>query len=133
MIIPLDLSGPISEYNVINPIVFRQEVFIMKPYKRHVFVCQGKRCAAKGSEGLLEALKERIKSEGLKDVRVSKSGCLKVCKETDTEGEYSPAIVIYPEGVWYRNVVEADLSEIIEKHLKKGEIVERLLHYKLSV
>lgn len=103
----------------------------MKPYRLHIFVCQGKRCAAKGSEELLDTLKDRIKSEEIKDVKVSKSGCMKVCKETDTEGEYSPAVVIYPEGVWYRKVTVADLDDIIDKHVKKGEVVERLLHYRM--
>ncbi|MBI2412239.1 MAG: (2Fe-2S) ferredoxin domain-containing protein [Deltaproteobacteria bacterium] len=103
----------------------------MKPYRLHIFVCQGKRCAAKGSEELLDTLKDRIKREEIKDVKVSKSGCMKVCKETETEGEYSPAVVIYPEGIWYRKVTVADLDDIIEKHVKKGEVVERLLHYRM--
>jgi (2Fe-2S) ferredoxin len=104
----------------------------MKPYRMHIFVCQGKRCAAKGSEGVLDALKKRIKAEGIKDVRVSKSGCLKLCKETDIEGELCPALLVYPEGVWYRLVAENDLDEIIEGHVKKGAPVRRLLHFNLS-
>lgn len=105
----------------------------MNPYRLHVFVCLGKRCQAKGSEDFLEDFKERVKKEGLKgEVRVSRSGCLQVCKETEMEGEYSPAMVIYPEGVWYRNISHADIDDIVEKHLKKGEIVERLVHFKLS-
>ncbi len=103
----------------------------MKPYRLHIFVCQGKRCAARGSEDILDALKERIKSEDIKDVKVSKSGCLKVCKETDTEGEYSPAVVVYPEGVWYRNFKVTDIDELISRHVKKGEVIERLLHYRM--
>ncbi len=100
----------------------------MKPYRLHVFVCQGKRCAAKGSEDVLHEFKEAVKKNNLSDVRVSKSGCLKMCKETSTEAEYSPAVVIYPEGTWYRNVTKRDVDEIVEKHLKSNTIVERL-HY----
>lgn len=103
----------------------------MKPYRLHFFVCQGKRCMARGSEELLDALKKGVKDAGLKDVRVSKSGCLKMCKETATEGEYSPAIVVYPQGIWYKNVKAGDVAEIIERHAVKGEIVERLLYYRL--
>jgi (2Fe-2S) ferredoxin len=36
-------------------------------------------------------------------------------------------MVIYPEGVWYTYYTNADVDEIIERHLKKGERVERLL------
>lgn len=104
----------------------------MKPYKRHLFVCLGKRCSAKGSEELLETVKERVKAELKGEVKVSRSGCLSVCKETDKEGEHCPVFVVYPEGVWYKNVTKDDLDEIIEKHLKGGIVVERLVHFRLG-
>jgi (2Fe-2S) ferredoxin len=105
----------------------------MKPYRLHVFVCEGKRCAARGSEAIYEDMKAKVKGSSLKgEVKVSRSGCLSVCKETDEEGQFSPAIVIYPEGTWYRNVAASDVDEIIEKHLRNGEIIERLLHYRLG-
>jgi (2Fe-2S) ferredoxin len=62
-------------------------------------------------------------------VLVSRSGCLGVCKETETEGEYSPVMVVYPEGVWYRNVTGSGLDEIINSHLKEGKPVEKFLHF----
>ncbi|CAN5598705.1 hypothetical protein BH24ACI2_BH24ACI2_07180 [soil metagenome] len=34
--------------------------------------------------------------------------------------------LIYPEDVWYAQVRARDVAEISEKHLIKGEIVERL-------
>ncbi|MFQ5737089.1 MAG: ferredoxin [Thermodesulfobacteriota bacterium] len=104
----------------------------MKPYRLHVFVCQGKRCLAKGSEGILEEIKGRVKAEGVKDVKVSRSGCMKACKDTDIKGEHSPFIVVYPEGVWYGNVNGAALDEIMESHIKKGEVVERLVYFRLG-
>lgn len=104
----------------------------MKPYRLHLFVCQGKRCAARGSEAVYEDLKGKVKALGLKsEVKVSRSGCLSVCKETQEEGLYSPAVVVYPEGTWYRNVALSDVDEIIEKHIMKGEAVERLVHFRL--
>jgi (2Fe-2S) ferredoxin len=102
----------------------------VQPYRIHIFVCLGKRCAKKGSEALLDELKELVKEGGLKEqVRVSRSGCVKSCKETDEEGEYSPIVLVYPLGVWYKNVGSADLPEILESHMEKGEPVKRLLHF----
>lgn len=102
----------------------------MKPYSHHIFVCLGKRCVKKGSEALLDALKELVKKEGLKEqVRISRSGCVKSCKETDTEGEYSPMVLVYPDSVWYKNVVIKDLPDILASHIDKNEPLTRLVHF----
>jgi len=104
----------------------------MKPYKLHIFVCQGKNCSAKGSERLLEVLRDRLEAEGLAgDIKTSKSGCLSVCKETDPKAGLCPAMVIYPEGVWYHKLAEDDMADIVEMHIKNGRLVERLLHHRM--
>jgi (2Fe-2S) ferredoxin len=36
-------------------------------------------------------------------------------------------MVIYPEGVWYTYSSIEDVEEIIQRHLLKGERVERLM------
>lgn len=97
-------------------------------FAAHVFVCCNRRpdghrrgsCAAKGSEHLKDYMKARAKELGLGDVRVNMSGCLDRC-------EFGPAMVIYPEGVWYHPQNEADVDEILDTHLKGGGRVERLL------
>ena len=38
-----------------------------------------------------------------------------------------PVAVVYPEGTWYTFVDESDIDEIVESHLKNGQVVERLL------
>jgi (2Fe-2S) ferredoxin len=54
-------------------------------------------------------------------MRSNKSGCLHRCSE-------GPAVVIYPEGVWYRVAeVERDVDEIVREHIVGGGRVERLL------
>ena len=57
----------------------------------------------------------------LKDVvRANKAGCLDHCA-------LGPSVVIYPEGVWYTVKTESDVTEIMERHVIKGEVVTRLL------
>lgn len=66
--------------------------------------------------------KARIKEldlNGAGKIRINKSGCLDRCSE-------GPCVVVYPEGVWYTYVDVQDIDEIIDRHLIKGEIVERL-------
>ncbi len=52
-------------------------------------------------------------------VRISRSGCLGRCDD-------GPVLVIYPDAVWYSCVDEADIDEIIDKHIVNGIIVDRL-------
>jgi (2Fe-2S) ferredoxin len=52
-------------------------------------------------------------------VRINVAGCLDRCEE-------GPVIVVYPEEVWYTYVDQHDIDEIIDEHLVKGKVVERL-------
>lgn len=94
----------------------------MEIYRAHVLVCKGTGCTASGSEAVYEALEKEIEKRGLaKEVRVVQTGCLGLC-------ELGPNILIYPEGSYYCRVKAEDIPEIVEEHLIKGRIVERLLY-----
>jgi (2Fe-2S) ferredoxin len=97
-------------------------------YRAHVFCCVNERpeghprgcCKRKGAEKLRNYLKARAKELGLDDMRINQSGCLERC-------ELGPTMVIYPEGVWYSYATIEDAEEILQRHLLKGERVERLM------
>jgi (2Fe-2S) ferredoxin len=38
-----------------------------------------------------------------------------------------PVAVVYPEGVWYSFVDNSDIDEIVQSHLRDGQVVERLV------
>lgn len=96
-------------------------------YRCHVFCCTNERpaghprgcCKDKGGDKLHNYMKVRAKEMGLEGVRINKSGCLDRC-------DLGPVMVVYPEGVWYSAPTQADIDEILEKHVKGGQIVERL-------
>ncbi len=101
----------------------------MDGLKHHIFICINQRppddprgcCAANGSVELHACFKREVRRLGLKGlVRANKAGCLDHCKD-------GPSLVIYPEGVWYRVRNETDVVEIMERHVVKGQLVERLL------
>lgn len=98
-------------------------------YKHHIFFCLNERkngeacCALQGAQAAFDHCKTRIKEMGLSgpgQVRVNKAGCLDRCAG-------GPVAVVYPEGTWYSFVDNNDIDEIIESHLKKGQVVERLV------
>ncbi len=98
-------------------------------YTRHIFFCLNERkngeecCAQHRAQEGFDRCKQQVKAAGLAGagkVRVNKAGCLDRCAA-------GPVAVVYPEGVWYTYVDEQDIDEIVESHLKNGQVVERLL------
>ncbi len=70
---------------------------------------------------LRSALKKEIKRLGLKaNVRANDSGCLDLCKQ-------GPAVVIYPQAIWYGGVTTEDAERIIQQTVVEGQILEDLL------
>jgi len=99
--------------------------------QRHVFVCTGKSCTGNDSVAVKDAFERELKSRGLQYGKVSK-GCSPdgsvVLTECGSVGfcAVGPAVMVYPDGVWYAQVRASDVTEIIEEHLINNRPVERL-------
>ncbi len=96
-------------------------------YRIHVFCCINVRpknhprgsCGRNGSAKLRDYMKVKAREIGVEGIRINASGCLDRC-------ELGPAMVIYPEGTWYRYDNEADIDEILHSHIVNGQTVDRL-------
>jgi (2Fe-2S) ferredoxin/predicted O-methyltransferase YrrM len=98
----------------------------MEPFRYHAFVCTQTKpegvtsCSASGSKRVLDALNREVQSQGLEnEVQITTCGCLGLCDQ-------GPIVIIYPDGVWYRQVTPADVPEIVSSHLAAGNVVARL-------
>jgi (2Fe-2S) ferredoxin len=100
----------------------------MPHFEKHVFICTNRRepgnpkgcCAEKNSEAIREVFKQELHDRKLKGrIRANAAGCLDQCAK-------GPAVVVYPEQVWYTVPTVEDAREIVEKHLVGGVPVERL-------
>lgn len=90
--------------------------------RAHVLVCAGTGCSSSGSKQILPVLAEELKNKKLdKEIKIVETGCHGLC-------EMGPLVIVYPEGVFYCRVAESDVAEIVESHLLKGRVVERLLY-----
>lgn len=94
----------------------------MDLFRAHVLVCGGTGCSSSGSAELIKRFEEQIAKNGLdkevKVVRTAASAC----------AEAGPVVIVYPEGTFYSRVTVDDIPEIVEEHLLKGRIVERLVY-----
>jgi (2Fe-2S) ferredoxin len=97
-------------------------------FQRHIFFCTNLRegepsCAEHNAGAAQKHCKQAVKAAGLSGpgkVRVNGAGCLDRCAG-------GPVCVVYPDAVWYTYVDEHDIDEIVDSHLKNGQVVERLL------
>lgn len=88
--------------------------------EKHILVCRGTGCTSSKSPEIIENFRKIIDEKGIKNVRVIQTGCFGLCAK-------GPIVIIRPEDTFYAMVTPDDCREIIEKHIEKGEIVERLL------
>lgn len=95
---------------------------LQNPGYKQILLCAGTGCTSSGAVKLVNKLNEEIAKHNLGDkITVKITGCHGFC-------EQGPIVIIEPEKVFYRQVLEADIEEIVNVHLVKGEIVERLLY-----
>lgn len=93
----------------------------MSKVRSHIMVCGGTGCIASQSDEIIENLNASLKEVGYdKEIDVVKTGCFGFCGQ-------GPIIKIHPDNVFYVKVKPDDCGEIINEHIVKGRIVDRLL------
>ncbi len=90
--------------------------------RAHVLICGGTGCTSSGSLDIQKAFAENIEKNGLaEEVKVVQTGSFGLCA-------LGPVVIVYPDGTFYSRVTAEDVKEIVEEHLLKGRIVERLVY-----
>jgi NADH-quinone oxidoreductase subunit F len=88
-----------------------------------ILVCQSTGCESSKSDKITQALQSQIKDLGLsKNVEVKFTGCHGFCQQ-------GPIVVVEPEGIFYTQVKEEDVPEILKSHVMEGKYVERLFYH----
>ena len=91
-------------------------------YQSYVLICGGTACFSGGGDKIVDEFKAQLKAQGLDtSVQVVATGCLGFC-------EQGPIVKILPQGTFYVQVKPEDVKEIINEHLVKGRVVQRLCY-----
>ncbi len=101
------------------------------PSTARIFVCTNQKSGV--GEEVAKALKKELKMQGLKKifsgglkqrVRVQTCNCLDRCQHCK-KGP-GAALVVYPAGTEYGDVLPADAAELLARHLGEGRPLKRL-------
>ena len=100
----------------------RSKVVLREGYNDvRIVVSMGTCGIAAGARPVLSAFVEGVSKEGLSEkVTVSQTGCIGVC-------QYEPVVEIFEAGkdkVTYVKMTPEKAAEVIEKHLKGGNVVQ---------
>ena len=110
---------------------------LLSAQKRRIYVCAGTACVAGGALDIyaefkrllkeadipcLVKLEEDIEESARCGVALKKSGCPGFCQK-------GPLVRIDPEGWLYTKVRPEDCADIVERSIKGGEVLERLLYH----
>ena len=100
----------------------------MQKPETHIFVCASTRlngivkgaCQNKSSHNLVAMFSEEVMDRDLEgEIMVTATGCVGIC-------EKGPVVMIYPQQIWYGEVTEGDIEDILDA-VEAGETVDRLL------
>ena len=90
--------------------------------RSYVMICGGTGCTSSNSKAIQEEFKKKIREFDLdEEIQIVQTGCFGLCA-------LGPVVIVYPDGTFYSRVTPEDVSEIVESHLLKGHIVERLVY-----
>jgi len=94
----------------------------MNLVRNHILVCGGTGCVAAKSLQIIDEFNAHLKKHGLEnEAKVILTGCFGLCA-------LGPIVVVYPEGSFYSEIKVEDVAEIVEEHILKGRVVQRLLY-----
>jgi NADH:ubiquinone oxidoreductase subunit F (NADH-binding)/(2Fe-2S) ferredoxin len=94
------------------------------PDRLEIVVCHGSGCMANGSPKVTDALRAALDEAGIEAKvmpGIKTTGCQGFCSR-------GPLVLIRPQGLFYQQVKPKDAQEIVDRTIKEGEPIERLLY-----
>ncbi len=89
--------------------------------RTQVLICGGTGCLSSKAKEIEARFEKRVEELGIQDeVGIVLTGCFGLC-------EKGPIVIVYPDETFYSKVKVDDVDDIVNEHIYKGRIVERLV------
>ena len=86
----------------------------LRGMKHHVLICNGGTCLRHGGDDVTMAVREEIARLGLDDIiHTTRTRCNGRCQD-------ACVMIVYPQGVWYRQMTPERAKEVVRAHLDEG-------------
>lgn len=89
--------------------------------QHHILICHGSSCKKNKAEEITASIRDEIKSQEMASILVTRTECLKRCSDACNA-------VIYPAGVWYKEMTPGAGRKLIRK-LVKGKLMKKHISY----
>lgn len=103
---------------------FDAEWSALPPYRYRLLLCNGARCARRGSGRLWKQLAELLAQQGLLE---TPQGALLVKTHCQFPCNHGPIVSVYPGEYWYGIRQLTDIQKLVEQHIKHGRPIPELL------
>lgn len=93
----------------------------MSRKRTDILLCCGSGCVSAGSLKIKKAMILEFKKHDIsEEINIIETGCMGPC-------DYGPVMMVYPEGIFYKQVSVEDVPELVEEHFVKGRPLKRLM------
>jgi (2Fe-2S) ferredoxin len=91
--------------------------------KHHVYICNGGSCMLKHAEEVTQAIRAEIAKQGADHlIHTTRTQCQGRCED-------SCVVTVYPDGIWYKEVMPKLSHLIVSQHLMGGNPLFEQISY----
>ncbi|MFM1652479.1 (2Fe-2S) ferredoxin domain-containing protein [Brevibacillus sp. B_LB10_24] len=91
--------------------------------KRHVLICNGGSCMKQGAEEVTQAIRAEISRMQADDViHTTRTRCNGRCED-------ACVVIVYPEGIWYKQITPSDAAVLVQQHFIADEPVKHRISH----
>ncbi|WP_232696047.1 (2Fe-2S) ferredoxin domain-containing protein [Brevibacillus daliensis] len=93
----------------------------------HILICNGGSCMRKSAEEVTQAIRSEISRLEAHDlIHTTRTRCNGRCED-------ACVVIVYPEGIWYKDIGPNEAPLIVQHHLLEGKPVREFVSHEYAL